>query len=102
MTEDNRPVLIGERTNVLGSRKFKQLIAAGELDAAAEVARAQVRGGAQIIDVCLQDPDRDETADVDAFLARATRMVKVPLMLDSTDATRHGARPQVEPGASRS
>jgi 5-methyltetrahydrofolate--homocysteine methyltransferase len=86
ITEENRPVLVGERTNVLGSRKFKRLIAAGELDAAAEIARAQVRGGAQVIDVCLQDPDRDEAADADAFLGRVTKMVKVPLMLDSTDA----------------
>jgi 5-methyltetrahydrofolate--homocysteine methyltransferase len=86
ITEDNRPVLVGERTNVLGSRKFKRLIADGQFDAASEVARAQVKGGAQVIDVCLQDPDRDEAADVNAFLERATRMVKVPLMLDSTDA----------------
>jgi 5-methyltetrahydrofolate--homocysteine methyltransferase len=82
---DNRPVSIGERTNVLGSRKFKRLVAQGSFEAAAEIARAQVRGGAQIIDVCLQDPDRDEVADAEAFLARVTRMVKVPLMLDSTD-----------------
>ncbi|HEY7113261.1 MAG TPA: methionine synthase [Thermoanaerobaculia bacterium] len=86
ITEENRPVLVGERTNVLGSRKFKRLVADGQFDAAAEIARAQVKGGAQVIDVCLQDPDRDETADANAFLERATRMVKVPLMLDSTDA----------------
>ncbi|HTO88812.1 MAG TPA: methionine synthase [Thermoanaerobaculia bacterium] len=86
VTDDNRPVLVGERTNVLGSRKFKRLVAEGNFDAAAEVARAQVRGGAQVIDVCLQDPDRNEAADADAFLGRVTRMVKVPLMLDSTDA----------------
>ncbi|HEY7863256.1 MAG TPA: homocysteine S-methyltransferase family protein, partial [Thermoanaerobaculia bacterium] len=86
LTEDNRPVLVGERTNVLGSRKFKRLVAAGDFEAAAEIARAQVKNSAQIIDVCLQDPDRDEVADADAFLARATRMVKVPLMIDSTDA----------------
>jgi 5-methyltetrahydrofolate--homocysteine methyltransferase len=86
VNEDNRPVLVGERTNVLGSRKFKRLVAAGEFEAAAEIARAQVKNGAQVIDVCLQDPDRDEVADVNAFLERATKMVKVPLMLDSTDA----------------
>ncbi len=86
ITEDNRPVLVGERTNVLGSRKFKRLVAEGQYEAAAEIARAQVKGGAQVIDVCLQDPDRDEAADANAFLTRATRMVKVPLMLDSTDA----------------
>ncbi|MGH9364847.1 MAG: homocysteine S-methyltransferase family protein, partial [Thermoanaerobaculia bacterium] len=86
INEDVRPVLVGERTNVLGSRKFKRLVAQGQFEAAAEIARAQVKGGAQVIDVCLQDPDRDEAADADAFLERATKMVKVPLMLDSTDA----------------
>jgi 5-methyltetrahydrofolate--homocysteine methyltransferase len=83
---DNRPVLVGERTNVLGSRKFKRLVAAGDWDAAAEIARAQIKNGAQIIDVCLQDPDREETADANAFLSKAIRMIKAPLMLDSTDA----------------
>ena len=75
---DNRPVLVGERTNVLGSRKFKRLVAAGDWDAAAEIARAQIKNGAQIIDVCLQDPDRDETADANAFLSKAIRMIKAP------------------------
>jgi 5-methyltetrahydrofolate--homocysteine methyltransferase len=82
----NRPLLVGERTNVLGSRKFKQLIQAGAHEAAAEVGRAQVRAGAQVLDVCLQDPDRDETADMEGFLDRLVRLVKVPLMIDSTDA----------------
>ena len=85
LTDDNRPLLVGERTNVLGSRKFKRLIAEGAFEEAAEVGRAQVNAGAQVIDVCLQDPDRDEVADVEAFLDKITRLVKVPLMLDSTD-----------------
>ena len=86
LTDDNRPLLVGERTNVLGSRAFKALIAAGDWEGAAEVGRAQIRGGAQVIDVCLQDTDRDEASDVEAFLDRLTRVVKVPLMIDSTDA----------------
>ena len=86
INEDVRPVLVGERTNVLGSRKFKRLVAEGQFEAAAEVGRAQVKGGAQVLDVCLQDPDRDEVSDANAFLERVTKMVKVPFMLDSTDA----------------
>jgi 5-methyltetrahydrofolate--homocysteine methyltransferase len=82
----NRPLLVGERTNVLGSRKFKRLIQDGAHEAAAEVGRAQVRASAQVLDVCLQDPDRDETVDMEAFLDRLVRLVKVPLMIDSTDA----------------
>ena len=84
--EDTRPVLVGERTNVLGSRQFKRLIADGKLDEAAEVGRRQVRNGAHCLDVCLQDPDRDEVTDVNAFLDQLTRKIKVPLVLDSTDA----------------
>ena len=86
LTPDNRPLLVGERTNVLGSRKFRRLVADGAWEAAAEVGRAQVRGGAQVVDVCLQDPDREEIADVEAFLEQLVRLVKAPLMIDSTDA----------------
>ena len=85
LSEDNRPLLVGERTNVLGSRKFKRLIKEGEYEAAAEVGRAQVQGGAQVVDICLQDPERDETDDMERFLERLVRRVKVPLMIDSTD-----------------
>ena len=84
--QDTRPVIVGERTNVLGSRKFKDLIAAGAFDQAAEVGRAQVRKGAHVLDVCLQDPDRNETADLTVFLETLVKKVKVPIMIDSTDA----------------
>src|SRR5437870_5064363 len=84
--DDRRPVVVGERTNVIGSRRFKELVVGGDLDQAAEVGRRQVRGGAQVLDVCLANPDRDELADMIAFLEVLTRKVKVPLMLDSTDA----------------
>jgi len=84
--EDTRPVIVGERTNVLGSRKFKQLIAAGAIEEASEIGRLQVRRGAHLIDVCLQDPDRPEVEDVTKFLEMVAKKVKVPIMLDSTDA----------------
>ncbi len=84
--ESNRPVLVGERTNVLGSRIFKKLIAEGKIEEASEIARRQVRNGAQIIDICLQDPDRDESEDMKQFLEQVIRKVRVPLMIDSTDA----------------
>jgi len=83
--DEKRPVLVGERTNVLGSRKFKRLVAEGKIDEAAEVGRAQVRKGAAIVDVCLQDPDRDEMSDVIGFLDTLVKKVKAPIMIDSTD-----------------
>ena len=81
-----RPVIVGERTNVLGSRKFKRLIAENKFEEAAEVGRTQVRRGAYVLDVCLQDPDRNETADMTAFLTTLVKKVKAPLMIDTTDA----------------
>ncbi len=86
LEEENRPIIVGERTNVIGSRKFKSLIQAGQFEEAAEIGRRQMRGGAHVLDVCLADPDRDETADMDRFLERVARKVKLPLMIDSTDA----------------
>jgi len=82
----NRPLLVGERTNSLGSRAFKSLVAEEKFDEASDIARRQVAGGAQVIDVCLQNPDRDEAADVRRFLEFAIRKVKAPFMIDSTDA----------------
>jgi 5-methyltetrahydrofolate--homocysteine methyltransferase len=85
-TEDNRAVFVGERTNVIGSRRFKELMVNEQFEEAAEIGRAQVRGSAQVLDVCLANPDRNEAADMDRFMASLTRKVKVPLMIDSTDA----------------
>lgn len=81
----NRPYMVGERTNVLGSRKFKRLIVEGKYEEASEIARAQVKSGAQVIDVCVQDPDRDEAEDIEKFLELVAKKVKVPLMIDTTD-----------------
>ncbi len=81
------PLIVGERTNVIGSRRFKNLIKRGDYERGAEIGRAQGRGGAHILDVCMADPDRDEHEDMVRFLSLVTRMVKLPLMIDSTDAT---------------
>ncbi len=83
--EDTKPVLIGERTNVLGSRRFKRLIGEGNIEEASEIGRDQIRNGAHALDVCLQDPDRDEVADITTFLERLVRKTRAPLVIDSTD-----------------
>lgn len=80
-----RPIMVGERTNVIGSRKFKRLIAEGSFEEAAEIARAQVKKGAHVIDICLADPDRDEMTDMENFIKEVIKKVKVPLVIDSTD-----------------
>ncbi len=83
--DDVRPLIVGERTNVIGSKKFKELIIAGQIEDAAEIARAQVKRGAHVIDVCLANPDRDELEDMARFLDVVVKKVRVPLMIDSTD-----------------
>ncbi|OCS82474.1 methionine synthase [Caryophanon tenue] len=80
-----RPLFIGERTNVIGSRKFKNLIIDGKFEEAAEIARAQVKSGAHVIDICLANPDRDELEDMKQFMQEVVKKVKVPLVIDSTD-----------------
>ncbi|MFT3835958.1 MAG: methionine synthase [Myxococcaceae bacterium] len=83
--EDARPIIVGERTNVIGSKKFKEQIIAGQIEEAAEIGRAQVKRGAQVIDVCLANPDRDELDDMRVFLETVIKKVRAPLMIDSTD-----------------
>ena len=83
-TDDNRPLLIGERTNVIGSRLFRDLLRAEKWDEATDIARRQVRNGAQVIDVCLMDPDREELEDIDPFYSRLIKKIKAPIMIDTT------------------
>ena len=64
---------MGERTNVIGSRKFKRLIAEGKIEEASEIARAQVKNGAHVIDICLADPDREEMEDMEEFIQEVVK-----------------------------
>jgi 5-methyltetrahydrofolate--homocysteine methyltransferase len=83
--DQTRPLLVGERTNVIGSRLFKNLVAEEKWEEASEIARRQVRGGAHIVDVCLQSTERDEKADISPFYEKLIRKVKAPVMIDTTD-----------------
>jgi len=85
--DSTRPLLVGERTNVIGSRLFKNLVAEEKWEEASEIARRQVKGGAHIVDVCLQSTERDEKKDIPVFYEKLIRKVKAPLMIDTTDAT---------------
>jgi 5-methyltetrahydrofolate--homocysteine methyltransferase len=85
--ESTRPLLVGERTNVIGSRLFKNLVAEEKWEEASEIARRQVKGGAHVVDVCLQSTDRDEKKDIPPFYEKLIRKVKAPVMIDTTDAT---------------
>src|SRR6202140_3036962 len=84
--DSTRPLLVGERTNVIGSRLFKNLVAEEKWEEASEIARRQVRGGAHVVDVCLQSTERDEKNDIEPFYEKLIRKIKAPVMIDTTDA----------------
>ncbi len=83
--DSNRPLIVGERTNVIGSRLFKKMIAEEKWEEATEIARWQIRNGAHIVDVCLQSSDRDEINDIPLFYDKLIRKIKAPVMIDTTD-----------------
>jgi 5-methyltetrahydrofolate--homocysteine methyltransferase len=83
--ESNRPLIVGERTNVIGSRMFKRLVAEEKWEEATDIAVRQAKNGAQIVDVCLQSADRDEALDIPPFYEMLTRKTKAPVMIDTTD-----------------
>jgi len=85
--DSTRPLLVGERTNVIGSRLFKNLVAEEKWEEATEIARRQVKGGAHIVDVCLQSTERDERKDIEPFYEKLIRKIKAPVMIDTTDPT---------------
>src|SRR5438445_7253495 len=80
-------VNIGERTNVTGSPKFSKFILAGQYEEALSVARDQVEGGAQIIDVNMDEGLLDSEAAMTRFLnliAAEPDIARVPIMIDSS------------------
>jgi len=85
LVQERPPTLVGERTNALGSRKFRELIDAGKYAEAASVARRQVRRGAHLVDLCVADPNADERARMASLVEAVRRAVRVPLMIDTTD-----------------
>jgi 5-methyltetrahydrofolate--homocysteine methyltransferase len=87
VTIDSLFVNVGERTNVTGSAKFRDLIKAGDYSAALAVARQQVESGAQVIDVNMDEGMLDSVAAMDRFLkliAAEPDIARVPVMIDSS------------------
>ena len=87
LREDSNFLMIGERTNVTGSRKFARLIREEKFEEAIEVARDQVEGGAAVIDINMDDALLDGEAAMTKFLrliAGESDISAVPVMIDSS------------------
>ena len=80
-------VNVGERTNITGSKKFARLILNGQYDDALDIALDQVRGGAQILDVCMDEGMLDGEFAMVRFLnliASEPEISRIPIMIDSS------------------
>lgn len=78
------PLIIGERTNATGSRKFKDALLQDDLDGMAAVAQEQEKEGAHLLDLNVAYAGRDEARDMDRLVARLNALTPLPMMLDST------------------
>jgi 5-methyltetrahydrofolate--homocysteine methyltransferase len=96
--------MVGERTNVTGSARFARLIKAGNYGEAAQVALDQVRGGANIVDVNVDEGMLDSERVMTTFLnyiATEPEIARVPFMIDSSKWSVLEAGPQVRAGQGR-
>ena len=87
ITTDTGFVVVGERTNITGSPKFSKLILADDFDAALAVARQQIEGGANLLDVNMDEGMIDSEAAMTRFLrlvGSEPEIARIPLMIDSS------------------
>src|SRR5205085_9215774 len=85
--EDSNFIMVGERTNITGSPKFAQLVKANDLEAALAIARQQIEGGANILDVNMDEGMLDSEKVMTEFLnlvASEPEISRIPIMIDSS------------------
>jgi 5-methyltetrahydrofolate--homocysteine methyltransferase len=100
LTQEPKPLLIGERTNANGSKQFRELLVAENYDAITEMAREESREGAHVLDLCTAYVGRDEVRDMKECVRRMALQVRLPLMIDSTEASVIEAALQLSGGRS--
>ena len=84
--QDTSFLVVGERTNANGSRKFRDAMLEADWDTCVQMAREQVKEGAHVLDVCVDYVGRDGTADMAAAASRLATQAPIPLVFDSTEA----------------
>ncbi len=84
--QEPRPLIIGERTNANGSKKFRDLLAQEDYEALTHMGKEEVDEGAHLLDLCTAYVGRNETHDMVECVSRMVRQVKIPLVIDSTEA----------------
>ena len=82
---DPAPLLIGERCNANGSKKFRELLLADRYDDIVAMGKEQIREGAHLLDICTAYVGRDEVRDMREVVYRFNTQISLPLMIDSTE-----------------
>ncbi len=80
------PLIVGERTNANGSKKFRELLQKEDYDGMVLMAKEAIKEGAHVLDVCVAYVGRDEVKDMKEFVSRLNTQVPLPLVIDSTEA----------------
>ncbi|NYH90016.1 methionine synthase [Actinopolymorpha rutila] len=83
--QDTSYLAIGERTNANGSKAFREAMVAGRWEDCVDIARAQIRDGSHILDLCVDYVGRDGVADMREVASRLATASTLPIMLDSTE-----------------
>src|SRR6266550_1956655 len=83
--QDNSVLMIGERTNANGSKAFRDAMLVERWDDCVEIARAQIRDGSHLLDVCVDYVGRDGVADMREVARRFSTASTLPVVLDSTE-----------------
>ena len=86
LTQETSFLVVGERTNANGSRRFREAMLAGDWETCVAMARDQIAEGAHVIDVCVDYTGADGVADMTEVASRLATQSSVPLMIDSTEA----------------
>jgi len=84
--QDSSALLVGERCNASGSRRFKRLLEEEDWDGVISLARAQVKSGSHLLDVNVDVAGRDNLRDMHEVVSRLSREVDAPIMIDSTQS----------------
>src|ERR687898_952365 len=78
-------LVVGERTNTNGSKKFRESMLAEDWETCVQMAREQVKEGSHVLDVCVDYVGRDGTTDMDEVASRFATQASIPLVFDSTE-----------------
>lgn len=85
LSVDPKPLLVGERTNTNGSKKFKQLLEKDDWNGLVAMAQEQEREGVHLLDVCVDYVGRDGVRDMKEVIKRYNEVLTKPIMIDSTE-----------------